>query len=147
MLFNINDYVKVKLTSYGQSVLDQERPSQLRPSQLTPSTDGWIRLQLWDLMNIFGSRLSNGCRLPFETSIDILTSNEIACVQQTFVIEQEWIKRRVYRDSVEYSSYLSQRFADRISVSFEFDGYRWRYEHTSFDNRGDYDVISRPPCA
>lgn len=55
-----------------------------------------------------------------------------------------WIERKVYRNSPEYKDYLSRRFGGSgLDISFEYDGHRWRYEHTSFDDNGDYDVIAR----
>ncbi len=56
-----------------------------------------------------------------------------------------WIKRRVYKDSPEFNAYIRQRLRDRTSSSFEWDGHRWRYEYTSFNDGGDYDMICRPP--
>ena len=55
-----------------------------------------------------------------------------------------WIERKIYRGTQEYKDYLRQRLSNRFEISFEYDGHRWRYEHTSFDDNGDYDVIARP---
>jgi hypothetical protein len=46
---NINDDVKVKLTDSGRDVLAMQ---QLKRQQ---DADGYIKFQLWELMNIFGS--------------------------------------------------------------------------------------------
>jgi anti-sigma factor ChrR (cupin superfamily) len=57
---NLNHEVKVKLTDSGQDVLAMQ---QLRRQQ---DADGYIKFQLWELMNIFGSYVYNGCSIPFE---------------------------------------------------------------------------------
>lgn len=55
-------------------------------------------------------------------------------------------KRKIYHNSPEYRDYLSARFVGTSSTtSFEFDGHRWVYEVTSFDDKGDYDLIWRKP--
>ena len=56
------------------------------------------------------------------------------------------IERRVYKNTKEYSQYLSARFDRKNGTmnSFEWDGHRWAYKYTSFDDAGDYDLIYRP---
>lgn len=56
------------------------------------------------------------------------------------------IERRVYRDSDEYREYLQARFqqAGGERNSFAWQGHRWAYRYTSFDDQGDYDLIWRP---
>lgn len=56
------------------------------------------------------------------------------------------IERKVYKDSDEHRGYLSARFDQkyRTGVSFEWQGHRWAYRHTSFDDKGDYDLLWRP---
>lgn len=56
------------------------------------------------------------------------------------------ITRKIYRDSPERSAYLAARFerGGRTSNSFEFEGHRWGYRFSSFDDQGDYDLIWRP---
>lgn len=56
------------------------------------------------------------------------------------------IRRIIRRDSAEHQSYLDARFNDKDSStkSFLFDGHRWQYLHSSFDDDGEYDVITRP---
>lgn len=65
MLYNINNYVKVKLTNNGRLILKEQN---INPSE----EDGWTKFQLWDLMSIFGPYLCNGCDLFFETNIELL---------------------------------------------------------------------------
>lgn len=56
------------------------------------------------------------------------------------------IRRIIRRDSAEHKPYLDARFNDKDSStkSFLFDGHRWQYLHSSFDDDGEYDVITRP---
>lgn len=73
MKLNINDTVKVKLTPYG---LELYRKYWLPYCKFgcTPTKqdiNGYTEFQLWDLMNIFGSSLYLGCKLPFDTTIEI----------------------------------------------------------------------------
>lgn len=51
--------------------------------------------------------------------------------------------KKVYKNTPEYALYIKARFADRSSHSFGFDGHRWAYEHTSFDDTGNYDLLYR----
>ncbi len=51
--------------------------------------------------------------------------------------------KKVHKNTPEYALYIKARFADRSSHSFEFDGHRWAYEHTSFDDAGNYDLLYR----
>jgi hypothetical protein len=140
MLFNINHDVKVQLTSHGRNIL-----AQTNACYVTTLSDGWYRFQLWQLMSIFGPHLGNGSGPPFE-NMCIAFPDEPVHSQQAPAIEQEWIERRIYRNSPEYKSYIGKRFLDRLSISFEYDGHRWKYQYTSFDDQGDYDVIVRPLC-
>lgn len=65
MKFNINDYVKVKLTEHGKKILKEK--------DINNSVDenGYTKFQLWDIMNIFGEYCILGCDVPFETEIII----------------------------------------------------------------------------
>ncbi|OJB95764.1 hypothetical protein [Yersinia ruckeri] len=51
--------------------------------------------------------------------------------------------KKVYKKSPEYTLYTEARFANKSAHSFEFDGHRWAYEHTGFDDTGDYDLLYR----
>jgi hypothetical protein len=76
MKFNINNYVLVKLTDCGRKILDDQH-NELKKSlpDAEPlfklDEDGWCKIQLWELMSIFGGHLFNGCRIPFETTIEL----------------------------------------------------------------------------
>ncbi|WP_272581848.1 hypothetical protein [Providencia sp. PROV269] len=60
------------------------------------------------------------------------------------------ITLKVYKDSPEYSKYLTARFPRKrgyssgINETFEYEGHRWKYQVTSFDDNGDYDLLWRP---
>lgn len=78
MKFNVNDYVRVRLTPNGRSILRQnyERDSALidNPPPFTlPDEDaaGWSKWQLWVLMETFGPSISIGMNPPFEPYIEI----------------------------------------------------------------------------
>ncbi|EMM2360089.1 TPA: hypothetical protein ACS3HB_000542 [Citrobacter freundii] len=51
---------------------------------------------------------------------------------------------KVYKESAKHPSYLEARFGKgKTGNSFLFEGHRWAYEHTSFDDDGDYDLLYR----
>lgn len=64
MEFNINDYVRVRMTDDGRKVCER---AKLRVYE----QDGWSIWQLWELMAIFGSHIYMGGPTLFETTIDI----------------------------------------------------------------------------
>jgi len=78
MEFNINDYVKVKLTNYGLSILEAQHNelhsyfSNQQPFE-PPKTDenGYTKFQLWHLMQTFGPHIGASLINPFETDIII----------------------------------------------------------------------------
>jgi hypothetical protein len=83
MKFNINQYVKVKLTEKGKEILlnDHNRiDKQLKESGakglgtfiLRLDKDGYYKEQLWKVMRVFGEHMSNGYEPPFETEIEIV---------------------------------------------------------------------------
>jgi hypothetical protein len=73
---NLNDDVKVKLTDSGRDVLAMQ---QLRRQQ---DADGYIKFQLWELMNIFGVHVYNGCSIPFEFNRILLAPFDSAMTDQ-----------------------------------------------------------------
>lgn len=63
------------------------------------------------------------------------------------------ITLKVYRHSDDHEEYLAARFPRNQAHSpcFKFQGHNWRYEFTSFDDVGQYDLLWRPadspiPC-
>lgn len=57
---NLNDYVRVKLTDYGEAHLKMVRYSK------KPNADGIYQFMLWDLMYIFGPKMILGGPAVFE---------------------------------------------------------------------------------
>jgi len=55
------------------------------------------------------------------------------------------VERRIYIDTPEYHLYMRARFPGGSwnKNSFEFDGHRWAYRYSSFDDRGEYHLIYR----
>jgi len=80
--FNINEWVKVKLTEAGKHELRRQRQESLGdfPSILSswdgiPNTDdeGYSKFQMWDLMGRLGHMCGMAHELPFETKIVLCT--------------------------------------------------------------------------
>ena len=78
MKFNINDYVKVKLTEKGLRTLKKQHEELKRKAPSIgeyrePKIDreGYTKFQLWDLMSHFGTECSLGLEIPFDTEIII----------------------------------------------------------------------------
>jgi hypothetical protein len=79
MQFNINHYVRVKLTDLGRASLRYQHEDLYRsfkpPVPYTPieeDADGWSTWQLWDLMGRLGRHFYGGCLFPFEPEFEIL---------------------------------------------------------------------------
>ena len=81
MKFNINDYVKVKLTDKGRELHKRYQNELLKhwdkyeykaPKE---DEDGWSKWQLWDLMQTFGPHIHLGGINPFDTEIEIITND------------------------------------------------------------------------
>ncbi len=71
---NVNDFVRVKLTKRGIEIYEDYYKDILLckgVGNISPEIDkdGYTRLQLWELMNIFGKSMVMGCTVPFETTI------------------------------------------------------------------------------
>lgn len=71
---NMNDKVKVKLTSTGIRLLRVELSNSptLFEMYTKIDTDGYSEFQLWELMSFFGKSVYNGCETPFQTDIKII---------------------------------------------------------------------------
>jgi hypothetical protein len=69
--FNINNYVFVKLTPKGYAIHREHWLPFAGDKYMPPSRDsgGYTKFQLWDLMQVFGTSIYNGCVMPFETEI------------------------------------------------------------------------------
>jgi hypothetical protein len=75
--FNVNEYVRVKLTERGVNILRRrhDRMADSFPnvgsfSEPKRDTEGWSSFQLWELMKNFGADIGNGLPVPFETTIE-----------------------------------------------------------------------------
>lgn len=87
--FNLNDYVRVKLTDHGRALHRAEfdrlcafwvdrgfpAPEDLVYRPVEEAEDGWSTWQLWDLMHTFGAHLYNGCQLPFHPVIELMPTH------------------------------------------------------------------------
>jgi hypothetical protein len=75
--FNLNDWVKVKLTDKGKNIyyhqfdaINQTYEKQIiKPHYPELTEDGYYKTQLWCLMNLFGEHLYMGFDPPFGTEI------------------------------------------------------------------------------
>lgn len=79
--YNINNYVKVKITDYGREKLREHHYKILGSFSLgytEPKTDenGYTRFQMHDLFHRLGECLINGGEMPFEPNIIIEVDNE-----------------------------------------------------------------------
>lgn len=82
MTFNLNDYVRVKMTDYGRQIHQVEHRELnatirkhggkgLPYNPPDEDADGWSQWQLWRLMELFGPYIHMGCDNPFQPDIDI----------------------------------------------------------------------------
>lgn len=83
MKFNINNYVRVKLTEAGINHLKDTHQRYWKETgkifKFEPKIDenGYTEFQLWDLISVFGTKIYNGSDLMFETEIEIPENGEI----------------------------------------------------------------------
>jgi hypothetical protein len=81
--FNINHFIKVRLTDLGRKIhreaYDRDCPEYLkatcpyRPPE--EDTDGWSQWQAWSFMAHFGAHMSNGMNNCCETEIKFITES------------------------------------------------------------------------
>lgn len=80
MKFNINEFVRVRLTDHGRAVHAANHAvfwaQAGRPGiPYTPpkeDAEGWSEWQMWSLMSAFGNHMHLGCKNVFETEIEIV---------------------------------------------------------------------------
>jgi len=79
--FNINHYVKAKITEYGYSVwVDNYNKYSSKPLNTESiiklrnraDKDGYTSFQMHDFMNLFGEKTSMGSKMCFDTNIIIV---------------------------------------------------------------------------
>jgi len=81
MVFNMNDYVKVKITDFGFKILEEQHQDLLKriPTYDTPFEEvrprvdesGWTKMQLWMIMQKFGPYMGMVQEQPIEINITI----------------------------------------------------------------------------
>lgn len=76
--FNVNEKVRVKLTARGRELHRKNHEGFWQGSGFAPGYEpvpedaaGWSEWQLWELMREYGPHMYNGCKVPFETTIQI----------------------------------------------------------------------------
>lgn len=68
--FNINKFVKIKLNLKGEQIWDDYWKLYKIPTPtLVKDKDGYIKIQAWQMMEVFGKHIKLGFNLPFETEI------------------------------------------------------------------------------
>lgn len=80
--FNINEYVRVKLTPHGMAIhrathdaLNAQFPNaNLEYRAPEEDAEGWSKWQAWSLMQAFGPHIYMGGKSPFETTIEVLVN-------------------------------------------------------------------------
>ncbi len=81
---NINDKIKVRLTEYGNSILEKDVTDTVgmfknfsypEYSPYHTDEDGYIEFTLWEFMQIFGKYFYNGCS-------QIIEHNEIIFIDK-----------------------------------------------------------------
>lgn len=65
-------------------------------------------------------------------------------LQAPEIPEEDGIKCIVRRGDPKFESYRSARFNNGVESTFMWNGHRWRYDHSSFDDQGEFDVLWRP---
>lgn len=80
-IFNINNYVRVKLNDQGRKICKDYHDNLFKNSRMKPEytppaedDDGWSKWQMWELMQKFGPHIYLGGEVPFDTQIEILPS-------------------------------------------------------------------------
>lgn len=86
MRFNVNNYVRVKLTEEGRQILRDEYAKRAAQhpadyfgwSYVEPVADqeGYVRFQLWSFMQKFGPHMHLGMKMPFDAEIDIIEAQK-----------------------------------------------------------------------
>ena len=111
----------MKLTQHGKDILKEKEDKIFTeyPSlkeylhKYKINNRGYLKLQLWEVMNIFGEHFGNGCDAPFEMDIKIKSSD--------VEVDQEEAKQ-IFIESV------------AKSVGNHRDPYHSEDEHTTYSN-------------
>ena len=65
MKFNLNNYVRVKLTPAGHQIL------KAKYGEIKINQNGWYQTQFWILMEDFGSHMNLGGPEPFDMNVEL----------------------------------------------------------------------------
>jgi hypothetical protein len=86
MRVNMNDEVWIRLTDKGRAMLRADHEQTLLPGMLKLNpfkppveSQGWLKLQLWELARVFGPGFGNGQPVPFETEIALKDPRMLIC--------------------------------------------------------------------
>lgn len=80
---SMNDFVKVKLTDHGKDIfyhqfddlnmfIKVQGGKPIEPRMPEVDADGYTRIQLWELMKIFGPHIGMGLPSPFENNVIVI---------------------------------------------------------------------------
>jgi hypothetical protein len=72
--FNLNNYVLIQIFPLGWEILEKEYGSDyikycIKSYAVDIEGETWYRLQLWQVMNMFGEHIGNGLDIPIGTNI------------------------------------------------------------------------------
>jgi hypothetical protein len=85
MQFNLNEIVKVKLTDVGKKIFyELDKNFNWKISEIVDTSiysnridnDGYVDMQMWEVMHLFGNHMKLGMDLPIEMNV-ILKSHNI----------------------------------------------------------------------
>lgn len=75
---NMNEYVKVKLTPYGKEIFTTHCPQWYLIVSERGDKEGYVKIQMWELFEIFGSCLFLGNpNLPFENNEILIDTGKL----------------------------------------------------------------------
>lgn len=80
--FNLNEYIRVKLTDAGREIHRAEHEAIIPHIEYRPprvDADGWSEFQAWCFMKTFGDHFRMGCEEPCEMEIQV----QSVCRRQT----------------------------------------------------------------
>ena len=69
---NLNNRIKFKLNEKGIEIIKADSPLQ----DLTEEEDGYVTLQMWKFMRLFGNYMYIGGAMPFDSQVLIEISGE-----------------------------------------------------------------------
>lgn len=72
MKFNINHYVRIRLTDYGRSIVKGEKHPWPDLIEDRKDSEGFHRVQMWVAMSTFGPFIGMGAPLCFDNTIEII---------------------------------------------------------------------------